>query len=65
MSTARWDPKGMRRSTGLQSTGATPMTNRSAKSGNRSSPHCEGEGNLIPTHCTMVCAGSTVRKTSA
>ncbi len=51
MSTARWNPKGMRRSTGPQSTGATPMTNRSAKGGARSSPHYGGEGVLIhPPH---------------
>jgi hypothetical protein len=47
VSAARRDPKGMRRSTGPQSTGATPMTNRSAKSGTRSSLHYGGEGDLI------------------
>ena len=34
------NPKGMRRSIGLQSMGATPKTNRSAKA----SPHYGGEG---------------------
>src|SRR5213594_1948577 len=49
--TARWDPKGMRRSTGPQSMEATPKTNRSAKGGARSSPHYGGEGVLIhPPH---------------
>src|SRR5271166_3740532 len=38
------NPKGMRRSIGLQSMGATPKTNRSAKDGARSSPHYGGEG---------------------
>jgi hypothetical protein len=51
VSAARRDPKGMRRSTGPQSMGATPMTNRSAKGGARSSPHYGGEGALIhPPH---------------
>ena len=51
MSTARWNPKGMRRSTGPQSMGATPTTNRSAKGGARSSLHYDGEGVLIhPLH---------------
>ena len=51
VSTARWTPKGMRRSTGPQSMGATPRTNRSAKGGARSSLHYEGEGALIhPPH---------------
>ena len=47
----RWNPKGMRRSTGPQSMGATPKMNRSAKGGTRSSLHYEGEGVLIhPPH---------------
>jgi len=51
VSTVKWDPKGMRRSTGLQSRGATPRTNRSAKGGARSSLHYGGEGALIhPPH---------------
>ena len=44
VSRAIWNPKGMRRSIGLQSMGATPKTNRSAKDGARSSPHYGGEG---------------------
>src|ERR1700719_3933003 len=45
------NPKGMRRSIGLQSMGATPKTNRSAKDGARSSPHYGGKGVLIhPSH---------------
>jgi hypothetical protein len=51
VSIARWNPKGMRRSTGPQSMGATPKMNRSAKGGARSSLHYEGEGVLIhPPH---------------
>jgi hypothetical protein len=51
VSTARWDPKGMRRSTGPQSKGATPRTNRSAKGGARSRRHYGAEGVLIhPPH---------------
>jgi hypothetical protein len=51
VSIARWNPKGMRRSTGPQSMGATPKMNRSAKGGARSSLHYEGEGDLIhPPH---------------
>lgn len=51
MSVVRRNPKGMRRSTGLQSMGATPTMNRSAKGGARSSLHYEGEGVLIhPPH---------------
>jgi len=38
------NPKGLRRSIGLQSMGATPTMNRSAKDGARSSPHCWDEG---------------------
>jgi hypothetical protein len=51
VSIVRWNPKGMRRSTGLQSMGATPKMNRSAKGGARSSLHYGGEGALIhPPH---------------
>ena len=51
VSIVRWNPKGMRRSTGPQSMGATPKMNRSAKGGARSSLHYEGEGVLIhPPH---------------
>ena len=51
VSIVRWNPKGMRRSTGPQSMGATPKMNRSAKGGTRSSLHYEGEGVLIhPPH---------------
>jgi hypothetical protein len=51
VSIVRWNPKGMRRSTGPQSMGATPTMNRSAKGGTRSSLHCRGEGVLIhPPH---------------
>jgi hypothetical protein len=49
--TVRWDPKGLRRSTGPQSMGATPKMNRSAKGGARSSPQYGDEGVLIhPPH---------------
>ena len=51
MSVARRNPKGMRRSTGPQSKGATPRMNRSAKGGARSSLQYGGEGVLIhPPH---------------
>jgi hypothetical protein len=45
------NPKGLRRSIGLQSMGATPTMNRSAKDGARSSPHYGGEG---VTHSPIV-----------
>ena len=44
MSGAIRNPKGMRRSIGPQSMGATPQMNRSAKDGARSSPHYGDEG---------------------
>src|SRR5260370_16123906 len=51
VSIVRWNPKGMRRSTGPKSMGATPKMNRSAKGGARSSLHYGGEGVLIhPPH---------------
>jgi hypothetical protein len=51
VSIVRWNPKGMRRSTGPQSMGAAPTMNRSAKGGTRSSLHYGGEGVLIhPPH---------------
>ena len=51
MSTVRWNPKGLRRSTGLQSMGTIPKMNRSAKGGARSSLHFWDEGALIhPPH---------------
>ena len=51
MSTVRWNPKGMRRSAGLQSMGTIPKMNRSAKGGARSSLHFRDEGVLIhPPH---------------
>src|SRR5215471_14988783 len=47
----RWNPKGLRRSTGSQSMEAAPKMNRSAKGGARSSLHYGGEGILIhPPH---------------
>ena len=51
MSIVRWNPKGMRRSTGLQSVGTIPKMNRSAQGGARSSLHFWDEGVLIhPPH---------------
>ena len=51
MSIARWNPKGLRRSAGLQSMGTIPKMNRSAKGGARSSLHFRDEGVLIhPPH---------------
>ena len=50
MSIARWNLKGLRRSTGPQSMGK-PKMNRSARGGARSSLHYRGEGVLIhPPH---------------
>jgi len=50
VSIVRWNPKGMRRSAGLQSMGK-PKMNRSAKGGARSSLHFWDEGVLIhPPH---------------
>jgi hypothetical protein len=51
VSIVRWNPKGMRRSVGLQSMGTIPKMNRSAKGGARSSLHFWDEGVLIhPPH---------------
>jgi hypothetical protein len=51
VSIARWNPKGMRRSAGLQSMGTIPKMNRSAQGGARSSLHFRDEGVLIhPPH---------------
>jgi hypothetical protein len=51
VSTAKWNPKGMRRSAGLYSMRATSTMNRSAKGGARSSLHYGDEGVLIhPPH---------------
>jgi hypothetical protein len=47
VSTVRGNPKGMRRSAGLQSMGTIPKMNRSAKDGARSSLHYGDEGVLI------------------
>jgi hypothetical protein len=47
VSIVRWDPKGMRRSAGLQSMRTIPKMNRSAKDGARSSLHFWDEGVLI------------------
>jgi hypothetical protein len=41
VSTVRWNPKGLRRSSGPESMGAIPTMNRSAKEGARSSRHYE------------------------
>jgi hypothetical protein len=50
VSIARWNLKGLRRSTGPQSMGK-PKMNRSARGGARSSLHYRGEGVLIhPPH---------------
>src|SRR5271157_973499 len=62
VSGAIWNPKGMRGSIGLQSMGATPKTNRSAKDGARSSPHYGGRRRFSFTHRTKVFAGGTIRK---
>src|SRR4029453_13322840 len=48
VSTVRWNPEGMRRSSGPQSMGAIPTMNRSAKEGARSSRHYGDEGAIHP-----------------
>jgi ribosomal protein L32 len=48
VSIVRWNPKGMRRSSGPQSRGAIPTMNRSAKEGARSSRHYGDEGATHP-----------------
>ncbi len=55
MSTARWNPKGLRKSTGLESMGAVPKMNRSAKEEARSSLHYGGEGELVHSSYQGVC----------
>jgi hypothetical protein len=51
VSIVRWNPKGMRRSAGLQSMGTIHKMNRSAQGGARSSLHFRDEGVLIhPPH---------------
>jgi len=48
VSIVRWNPKGLRRSSGPESMGAIPMMNRSAKEGARSSWHYGDEGVIHP-----------------
>jgi hypothetical protein len=60
VSIARWNPKGLRRSTGPQSRGK-PKMNRSAQGGARSSLHFQDEGVLIHPP-PKVFAGDTVGK---
>ena len=55
VSTARWNPKGLRRSSVPESTGAIPMMNRSAKEGARSSRHYDDEGVSIHPSNQGVC----------
>ena len=62
VSTARWNPKGLRRTTGSYSKGAIPPRNRSAQAGEWSSLHYGGEGVVVPPQRTKVCAGDTVGK---
>jgi hypothetical protein len=51
VSIARWNPKGLRRTTGSYSKGAIPPRNQSAQAGEWSSLHYGGEGVLIhPPH---------------
>src|SRR5216684_5205453 len=65
VSTVRWNPKGMRRSSGLQSMGAIPTMNRSAKEGARSSRHYGDEGvihsPLVPRCVRPARSGRTYR----
>ena len=62
VSTARWNLKGLRRTTGSYSMGAIPPRNRSAQVGEWSSLQYGGEGGMVPPQRTMVCAGDTVEK---
>ena len=62
VSAARRNSKGLRRSSGPESTGAIPMMNRSAKEGARSSRHYGDEGVIHPPPRTKVCAAGTERK---
>jgi hypothetical protein len=55
VSTVRWNPKGLRRSSGPESMGATPTMNRSAKEGARSSRHYGDEGVSIHPSDQGVC----------
>jgi hypothetical protein len=55
VSIARWNPKGLRRNSGPESTGAIPMMNRSAKEGARSSRHYGDEGVSIHPSNQGVC----------
>ena len=55
VSTARWNPKGLRRSSGPESMGAIPTMNRSAKEGARSSRHYGDEGVSIRPSNQGVC----------
>ena len=61
-SIARWNLKGLRRTTGSYSRGAIPPRNRSAQAGEWSSLHYGGEGVVVPPQRTTVCAGDTVGK---
>jgi hypothetical protein len=64
VSIVRWNPKGMRRSTGPQSMGDTPTMNRSANGG-QGRVRETGTKAFSFTHQTKVFAGSTVRKNNA
>jgi len=55
VSTVRWNPMGLRRSTGLSSMGTIPKMNRSAKEETRSSLHYGGEGVLVHSSYQGVC----------
>jgi hypothetical protein len=65
VSTVRWNPKGMRRSSGPQSMGAIPTMNRSAKEGARSSRHYGDEGVIHPPlvpRCVRVARSGRTRR---
>jgi hypothetical protein len=68
VSAVRWNPKGMRRSAGMQSKGTILKMNRSAKVGAKVGQGrvCTSETKAFSfTHRTKVIAGSTARKNSA
>ena len=64
MSTVRWNPKGLRRSTGLQSMGTIPKMNGRPKVG-QGRVCTSGTKAFSFTHRTKVFADGTVRKNSA
>src|SRR5215467_576527 len=57
---ARWGPKGLRRTTGSQSTGAIPTDEPVGQRRSKVEPALWGEGIGVPLRRTKVCADDTV-----